>query len=222
MQYRNTSYGEGQFDTYWYEKNLQGDVMRIVDTSGTVIANYFYDAWGKVTSSGNVVGQYNPIRYRGYYYDTDTGFYYLQSRYYDPVVKRFISADDESLIGANGDFISLNLYAYCLNNPIDSTDSNGHFALAIIITGAVVGGLLGAFSAVTTEENVTGKDIGMSIVKGALTGALGSACGLMASATAGIVLACVGGAVIDFGMQVTNQYMEKRVLIFQKLIMEKF
>ena len=87
---------------YYYVKNLQGDVMRIVDTSGTVVANYFYDAWGKVTSSGSI-GQINPIRYRGYYYDTDTGFYYLQSRYYDPVVKRFISADDESLIGVNGD-----------------------------------------------------------------------------------------------------------------------
>ena len=66
---------------YYYVKNLQGDVMRIMDTSGTVVANYYYDAWGKVTNSGNVVGQYNPIRYRGYYYDTDTGFYYLQSRY---------------------------------------------------------------------------------------------------------------------------------------------
>jgi RHS repeat-associated protein len=88
---------------YYYVKNLQGDVMRIVDTSGTVVANYFYDAWGKVTNSGTIIGLYNPIRYRGYYYDTDTGFYYLQSRYYDPVVKRFISADDASLIGINGD-----------------------------------------------------------------------------------------------------------------------
>ena len=88
---------------YYYVKNLQGDVVKIVNTSGNVVASYSYDAWGKVTNSGNVVGQYNPIRYRGYYYDTDTGFYYLQSRYYDPVVKRFISADDESLIGVNGD-----------------------------------------------------------------------------------------------------------------------
>ena len=69
--------------------NLQGDVMRIMDTSGTVVANYYYDAWGKVTNSGTIIGLYNPIRYCGYYYDTDTGFYYLQSRYYDPIVKRF-------------------------------------------------------------------------------------------------------------------------------------
>ena len=111
---------------YYYIKNLQGDVMRIVDTSGTVVANYFYDAWGKVTNSGTIIGLYNPIRYRGYYYDTDTGFYYLQSRYYDPTIKRFISADDVSYLGANGDFTSLNLYAYCGNNPVNYSDASGH------------------------------------------------------------------------------------------------
>ena len=68
-------------------KYLQGDVVKILNTSGAVVASYTYDAWGKVTNSGNVVGQYNPIRYRGYYYDTETGFYYLQSRYYDPAIK---------------------------------------------------------------------------------------------------------------------------------------
>ena len=70
---------------YYYVKNLQGDIMRIVDATGAVVASYTYDAWGKVTASGSI-GQVNPIRYRGYYYDTDTGFYYLQSRYYDPAI----------------------------------------------------------------------------------------------------------------------------------------
>ena len=83
---------------YYYVKNLQGDVVKILNASGSVVANYYYDAWGKVTNTGNIVGLYNPIRYRGYYYDTDTGFYYLQSRYYDPMVKRFINA--------NGDFLN--------------------------------------------------------------------------------------------------------------------
>ena len=114
---------------YYYVRNLQGDVVKILNTSGGVVASYTYDAWGKVTNSGNVVGQYNPIRYRGYYYDTETGFYYLQSRYYDPVVKRFISADDASLLGANGDFTSLNLYTYCLNNPVNRLDEYGTFSL---------------------------------------------------------------------------------------------
>ena len=99
---------------YYYIKNLQGDVMRIVDATGSVVANYTYDAWGKVTNSGNIIGLYNPIRYRGYYYDTETGFYYLQSRYYDPTIKRFINAD--SSINANGDLLGFNMYAYCGNN----------------------------------------------------------------------------------------------------------
>ena len=141
---------------YYYVCNLQGDVVKILNTSGAVVASYTYDAWGKVTSSGSI-GQINPIRYRGYYYDTDTGFYYLQSRYYDPTVKRFISADDTSLIGANGDFISFNLYAYCLNNPINSVDPNGNSALAIGIfigTSAIIGGLAGAITAACTGGNV--------------------------------------------------------------------
>ena len=108
---------------YYYVKNLQGDVMRIVDATGSVVANYSYDAWGKVTNSGNIVGLYNPIRYRGYYYDTETGFYYLQSRYYDPAIKRFISAD--GYINANGDLLGFNMYAYCGNNPIFYKDSTG-------------------------------------------------------------------------------------------------
>ena len=111
-------------------KYLQGDVVKILNTSGAVVASYTYDAWGKVTNSGNVVGQYNPIRYRGYYYDTETGFYYLQSRYYDPAIKRFINADDASLIGANGDFISFNLYAYCLNNPVMGYDPLGKWTVS--------------------------------------------------------------------------------------------
>ena len=131
---------------YYYVKNLQGDVMRIVNTSGTVVANYTYDAWGKVTSSGNVVGQYNPIRYRGYYYDTDTGFYYLQSRYYDPTIKRFISADGV-VSGVGGELLGYNQYAYCFNDPCNKYDSNGMFPISItsmrmIIKGIVIAAVL--------------------------------------------------------------------------------
>ena len=125
---------------YYYVKNLQGDVMRIVDTSGTVVANYYYDAWGKVTNSGNIIGLYNPIRYRGYYYDTDTGFYYLQSRYYDPAIKRFINAD--AYVNANGDLLGFNMYAYCGNNPINMVDYNGESVLALkLLTDVFVIGI---------------------------------------------------------------------------------
>lgn len=81
---------------YLYVLNQQGDVIRIIDQSGTAVAEYSYDAWGNLLVDEedlSDIGHVNPIRYRGYYYDTETGFYYLQSRYYDPSIGRFINAD---------------------------------------------------------------------------------------------------------------------------------
>ncbi len=87
-------------------------------------------------------GEINPIRYRSYFYDFETGFYYLQSRYYDPAIRRFISADDPNLLGANGTFLSYNLYAYCENNPVKYKDEGGTSVVAAI--GATVGATIGA------------------------------------------------------------------------------
>ena len=111
---------------YYFQKNLQGDVTRIYDGNGNLAAQYVYDAWGnhKVLNANGTeitdesfIGNVNPIRYRGYYYDEETGLYYLQSRYYDPEVGRFINADDVAYIRPdvlNGS----NLNIYCGNNPI--------------------------------------------------------------------------------------------------------
>ena len=111
-----------------------GDVTALVDTQGNVVVKYAYDAWGKVLSvtdgSGNAitdeyhVGNQNPFRYRGYYYDTETGFYYLQSRYYDPETGRFLNAD--GVLGANGDLTSYNMFAYCSNMPTAAVDYSGY------------------------------------------------------------------------------------------------
>ena len=156
--------------------------MRIVDATGSVVANYSYDAWGKVTNSGNIVGLYNPIRYRGYYYDTDTGFYYLQSRYYDPTIKRFISADDASLLGANGDFTSLNLYAYCGNNPVARSDDGGTFWNVVI--GAAIGGISSFVSNVATdlifEGTVDWNKAFVSSCTGMIIGAVSAGCPALA------------------------------------------
>ena len=87
-----------------------------------------------------IVAEMNPLRYRGYYYDTDTGFYYLQSRYYDPEIGRFINADDTDYLGADGSPLSYNLFAYCMNNPVNRFDVNGNWSLpnwAKITIGAV-------------------------------------------------------------------------------------
>ena len=111
-----------------------GDVTALLDTQGNVVVKYAYDAWGKVLSvtdgSGNAitdeyhVGNQNPFRYRGYYYDTETGFYYLQSRYYDPETGRFLNAD--GVLGANGDLTSYNMFAYCSNMPTVAVDPTGY------------------------------------------------------------------------------------------------
>lgn len=97
------------FTTYYYVLNLQGDVVKLVDGGGTSVASYAYDAWGDILSSSGSKAEINPLRYRGYYYDTETGFYYLQSRYYDPVTHRFINADSYSSTGQG--IIGYNMFA---------------------------------------------------------------------------------------------------------------
>ena len=108
---------------YYYVTNLQGDVIRVVDASGNTVASYEYDPYGKVISAMGTLAEINPICYRGYYYDTETGFYYLQSRYYDPATGRFLNADN--LLNPN-DVIGANLLAYCRNNPVNNVDSWGN------------------------------------------------------------------------------------------------
>ena len=149
----------GTATQYFFGKNAQGDVICIYDATGNTVARYNYDAWGACTiaydNTSIGIANINPIRYRSYYYDAETGWYYLQSRYYDPAVGRFISPDDPSLLGANGDLLSYNLYAYCSNNPVNYSDPSGHFlvstAIAVgfwvglsigLVGGAVAGGAI--------------------------------------------------------------------------------
>ncbi len=117
---------------YFYITNQMGDVISITDTSGTVVANYEYDAWGKVLTADTDITKQNPIRYRGYYYDNETGYYYLQSRYYDASICRFINADIYKYIISQKDVLSgANIYAYCCNNPVYYSDTDGHWVLSV-------------------------------------------------------------------------------------------
>ena len=138
---------------YFYRRDAQGNIIAIIDSNGNIVVQYNYDAWGNhkvLNASGveivtvNDIGNLNPFRYRGYYYDTETGLYYLQTRYYDPIVGRFISrdsieyADPESING-------INLYAYCGNNPVMHSDPYGTTEWwewligGLIVIGLVVG-----------------------------------------------------------------------------------
>ena len=109
--------------TYYYVLNLQGDVVKLVTESGAVAASYEYDAWGNILASSGSMAEKNPFRYRGYYYDSETGFYYLQSRYYDPATRRFINADSYASTGQG--FVGTNMFAYCNGSPVLSSDSGG-------------------------------------------------------------------------------------------------
>mgnify|MGYP002771227767 FL=1 len=104
-------------------KNQQGDVERVISADGTILASYTYDAWGNVLTSEGSLATSNPIRYRGYYFDTETSLYYLQSRYYDPAVGRFINADRYATTGQG--IHSCNMFMYCENNPVYNADPEG-------------------------------------------------------------------------------------------------
>ncbi len=119
---------------YYYFRNAQNDIIGIVDSSGTVVANYTYDSWGNhiaitdgngnnVASNPNHIANINPFRYRGYYFDTETGLYYLNSRYYDANVGRFINAD--GYVSTGQGVTGNNMFAYCGNNTITNKDCLG-------------------------------------------------------------------------------------------------
>ncbi|MBR2886105.1 MAG: hypothetical protein IKB93_15170, partial [Clostridia bacterium] len=124
---------DGNSYTYYVATNSLGDVISLYSATGEVVANYEYDAWGKVLSVKNASGtnitsathiaNLNPFRYRGYYYDTETKLYYLQSRYYDPEICRFLNADGYVTTGQG--LLSHNMFAYCGNNPVVYSDPSG-------------------------------------------------------------------------------------------------
>ena len=116
--------------TYYYVQNAQGDVIAITNASGTRVVEYTYDAWGNVLSTtgtmANSLGYTQPFRYRGYVYDSELGLYYLQSRYYDPALGRFICAD--GFVSTGQGLLGHNMFVYCLNNPIKYVDDDGYVA----------------------------------------------------------------------------------------------
>lgn len=115
---------------YYYLLNAQGDVIRMLDSTGATAASYEYDPFGNIISATGPMAEANPLRYRGYYYDRETGFYYLNSRYYDPKTGRFINAD--SYVSTGQGIVGYNMFAYCGNNPVNMSDPMGYFASGII------------------------------------------------------------------------------------------
>ena len=129
-------------NSFYYLRNAQNDIYAIVDSNNQGVVLYQYDAWGNIShcymaSGYEYVAEFNPYTYRGYYYDIETGYYYLNSRYYSPQLHRFISAD--GLVQTGQGMLDKNMFAYCLNNPTNYSDFDGHFAGALL--GALVSAL---------------------------------------------------------------------------------
>ena len=184
---------------YYFKKNLMGDIDRIYDANKNLVAEYKYDAWGNhrvYTGTGiditdnssynNSVAKLNPFRYRGYYYDAETGLYYLNSRYYDPSIGRFINADDISYIQPE-QINGLNLFAYCGNNPVMYTDPTGQSVL-VFLFGALIGFAVSFAVSAGTQAVFNGGQVnwGTALIDGlfgAISGALWMVPGLGPVAT---------------------------------------
>ena len=135
MCYRKSTYFDVEFDRYFFEKDLFGNIVAVYNDSGTKVASYCYDAWGNCTvlTNTNGIGTMNPFRYRGYYLDTETNLYYLQSRYYDSYIGRFINADDSGNLGLGDELLSYNLFSYCSNNPVMGYDPTGEWTFTLAL-----------------------------------------------------------------------------------------
>ncbi|MCI8555651.1 MAG: hypothetical protein HFI85_03665 [Clostridia bacterium] len=209
-----------------YQKNAQNDIIGIYSTNGDKVIEYAYDAFGSIfvknsefckkivdneisshyndTSDINLfIALKNPFRYRSYYYDFETNLYYLNSRYYDPETGRFVNADDIAILNSTKEVLNgLNLYAYCLNNPINSTDDNGDMPnwLKWLIGGFII---LAAAVITIVSAGLAGIGIGAAFMGAlgfgsAVGGFTGFMAGVTVGATIGGVIGIISGGITSF------------------------
>ena len=189
---------------YYYLRNGQNDIVGLMDGSGVRVVEYIYDAWGKLISTtgtlATTLGADNPFRYRGYYHDTETGLYYLTTRYYDPEVCRFISADVYMSTGQG--VLGGNMWAYCLNNPLIYEDSQGKIGiLGTLLIGTAIGAAFGFIG-----NCITNLIAGDNILDGwALATISGAATGLLATSGLGVAGQAIGNAIISAGANIYQQ-----------------
>lgn len=214
---------------YFYDRDILGNINAVIDSAGTTLISYAYSDFGAVTENvadsdeARLVAKVNPFKFKGYFFDSETGFYYLKSRYYSPELGRFISADGE--IGQVGNTMGMNLFAYCRNNPINLSDEGGNWpswatklciglaviaicAIAVVATGGfgasciatsmLVGAVKGAVIGAVTGA-VTGAIQGAiteGIKTGSWEGALkGALSGAIDGAADGFMFGAIGGAI---------------------------
>ena len=199
---------------YYYIKDITGNIIKIKDEEGNSIVEYKYDAYGKVEKTiieNNNVSKYNPFIYKGYYYDEETELYYCNTRYYSPEIGRWISIDDVDYLDPES-VSGLNLYCYCMNDPINKYDPSGHFVISAIIIGAGIGFLTSYISDVISEmqdgfdwsDFNTFEDNWLKYVGATLGGAIGGlgaglATTILANGVGNMVEAAFSGDISNFG-----------------------
>ena len=200
---------------YNYIKNAQGDVVGLVDFNGTKVVEYIYDAWGNHLSTfgtmASTLGKYNPLRYRGYVYDTETGLYYLQSRYYNPGWGRFINTDDTALLLSSPGKAhwDKNVFAYCDNNPLNRVDEDGE--CWDIIIGGIVGGIVSGASTIVNDAIMGRETTVGSVLNSVLAGtAVGMLSGVLSFCKAHdiITAGAVGMATFGCSLRMGNSILE--------------
>ena len=174
---------------YYYVLNLQGDVISIISRWGSTEGRYTYDAWGNIIAQSGDIASINPVRYRGYYYDSETGLYYLGSRYYDPQVRRFINADGAAFATFNtysNGLTDKNYFAYCDNNPTSRSDDGGEFWSELLTGVAVVAGVTAVAAFVVATGGVGAMAVagGGAVLSGAITSTTAMAVSVSAAAVA--------------------------------------
>ncbi len=227
IRYKDNS---GTVNDYYFVCNWRGDVVQIYNAAGELVTTYDYDAWGRVTENATSadtqnITDTNPIRYRGYYYDTETRLYYVNSRYYDPAVKRFVSSDDSIFTAATpGALTDKNSFAYCDNNPVSRVDDEG--TMWHIVVGAVIGGVLNSLSDIKGLVNAYRSDgnvyqawahFGISFITGAVSGGLAMT-GMGAFTSSGVNAVLSGGG--ELLHQITDYHCEGKEIDYTSIAYE--
>lgn len=188
---------------YIYERNIQGDVLRIYrKDSLSLVAEYHYDAYGNhevINHTDEKIGDVNPFRYRGYYFDVETGWYYLNARYYSSAMGRFISPDELSILDETKSQINgLNLYMYCGDNPVMNVDPSGNFFLTALLIGVIAGAAIGFTTQVVNDYKDDGQVFNGSVSIGDYFG--GTLCGALLGGTIGAIVGIGGAGLISSGL----------------------